>query len=219
MFRNCKNVLVYSIHDRELKRAAQTYFRGNLIDIGCGDKPYANMVEPYVSRHIGIDHLGAPHHWRNIDAAGLACALPIASDYFDSALCTAVLEHVEEPELAVRECCRVLKRGGIAVFTAPFIWHLHESPRDFYRFSKYGLNHLFCKAGFDVLEIRALSGFWVTFGQLFVYVLYRCHRGPLRFFPVIPALSLIVQGLAFVLNAVDRTEQWTWMYLVVARRR
>jgi hypothetical protein len=112
----------------------------------------------------------------------------------------------------------VLKPGGVAIYTAPLIWHVHEEPRDFFRYTRYGLEYLFRKAGFEVLEIKALSGFWVTFGQLFVYNLYRWNRGPLRWTPFIPALGLFIQGAAYLLDRIDRAEAWTWMYLVVARR-
>ena len=44
-----KNLLVYSIHDRELTRVAKAYLFGRLIDIGCGAKPYANLLKPYAS--------------------------------------------------------------------------------------------------------------------------------------------------------------------------
>jgi hypothetical protein len=101
----------------------------------------------------------------------------------------------------------------------PFIWHLHEEPRDFYRFTKYGLEYLLSKSGFEICEVRALSGFWVTFGQLLVYNLYRLNRGPLRWFRVIDVVGLALQGLAYLLDQVDRTEQWTWMYMVAARKR
>jgi len=71
----------------------------------------------------------------------------------------------------------VLKRGGFALYSVPFIWHLHEEPRDFFRFTKYGLAHLFTKVGFEVVELRALSGFWVTFGALLSYNLARFNYG------------------------------------------
>ncbi|MFQ5843761.1 MAG: class I SAM-dependent methyltransferase, partial [Planctomycetota bacterium] len=136
----------------------------------------------------------------------------------DCVLCTAVMEHLEEPEAALRECHRVLEEGGVALYSAPLIWHLHEEPRDFYRYTRYGLRYLFQKAGFELLELRALSGFWGTFGQLLVYNLYRLNRGPLRWLGIVPALGLWVQGVAYVLDRLDRTERWTWMYHVVARR-
>jgi hypothetical protein len=107
----------------------------------------------------------------------------------------------------------------MAIYSVPFIWHLHEAPRDFYRFSKYGLRHLFGKIGFDIIELEALSGFWVTFGQLFVYNLYRLNRGPLRCLRIIDVLGLLVQLLSFALNKIDKTEKWTWAYITVVKKQ
>jgi SAM-dependent methyltransferase len=176
------------------------------------------MLAPLVSEHVGVDHAGSPHGTSRVDRTGTAYALPAADAEFDSAVCTAVLEHLEEPKDALRECWRVLRPGGVAIYLVPFIWHLHEEPRDFYRYSKHGLKYLFEQAGFELVELLPLSGFWVTFGQLFVYYLYRFHRGPLRLVPVIPAIALLVQGGAWLADSLDRAEQWTWMYMVVARK-
>jgi len=213
------NWLVYHIHDRELSKQAKAFFSGRLIDIGCGSKPYRKLVAPYVTEHVGVDHEETEHCKSNIDLFGTAYEIPAEVGEFDSALCTAVLEHLEEPELALRECHRVLKSGGIAIYSVPFIWHLHEEPRDFFRFSKYGLKYLFEKVGFEIVVIKALSGFWVTFGQLFVYNMYRFNVKPLRWFGIIQLAGHIIQGVAYVLDKFDKTEQWTWMYMVVARKQ
>jgi len=213
-----RNILVNKIHDRELKQCASRYLKGNLIDIGCGTKPYKDMLAPYVTLHIGVDHLASMHEKSNIDQVGTAYQIPADNASFDSAICTAVLEHLEEPEQALRECYRVLKPGGVAIYSVPFIWHLHEEPRDFYRYSNHGLKYLFEKVGFQIIELKALSGFWVTFGQLFVYNLYRLNRGPLRWLRIIDAMSLSIQAVAYGLDKIDKTEQWTWMYMVIARK-
>jgi ubiquinone/menaquinone biosynthesis C-methylase UbiE len=39
--------------------------------------------------------------------------------FFDSLLCLHLLEHVKNPEKAVSECSRILKKGGKAVFAVP----------------------------------------------------------------------------------------------------
>ena len=135
MAKEIKNLLINRIHDRQLKQFASEYFAGRLVDIGCGIKPYKDLLAPYVTEHIGIDHQETLHDKSNIDRFSTAYDLPAQDEEFDCVLCTAVLEHLEEPEQALRECFRVLKRG-VAIYSVPFIWHLHEEPRDFYRFSK-----------------------------------------------------------------------------------
>lgn len=218
MARQVINIVVNRIHDRELKRCGSLYLRNRLIDIGCGEKQYEKILEPFVTEHVGVDHKDSPHSGLRVDLIGTAYQIPTESCSFDSALCTSVLEHLEEPEQALRECHRVLKTGGFAIYSVPFIWHLHEEPRDFYRFSRHGLQYLFEKSGFKIIELKALSGFWVTFGQMLVYNLYRFNKGPLRWLRMVDACGLLIQGCAATLDWLDRAEQWTWGYLVVAKK-
>lgn len=230
-----RNWLVYHVGDRALKEALERVFAavardeespcgraGLLLDIGCGLKPYEPLTRGRVARHVGIDHPASLHGNSAVDIASNAYELPFRDGAFDVVLCSSVLEHLEEPEVGLREAARVLAPGGQAVYVTPFIWHIHEEPRDFYRYSRYGLEHLFAKAGFEHIEVRALSGFWVTFGQLFVHQLYRLHGGPLRWIPVIPVAGMAVQLLALVLDKLDRapgSRKWTWAYLTTARTR
>ncbi|OJU96167.1 MAG: hypothetical protein BGO23_01190 [Solirubrobacterales bacterium 67-14] len=218
MARETKNILINSIAERHLRWAAKRWARGKMLDIGCGVKPYKKMFAPYVDQHIGLDHADTLHSRNEIDIEATAYEMPIADETFDTVLCSMVLEHLEEPGKALSEAHRVLKPGGSAIYMAPFIWHLHEQPRDFFRYSEHGLTHLFEKTGFEVKELVPLSGFWVTFGQLFVYYIYRFNRGPMRFVPIVPLVGLVVQGLAAVLDRLDRAEAWTWAYLIVAAR-
>lgn len=219
MARETKNILANRIVERHLRDMAAKYLRGRLIDIGCGIKPYRTLLAPHVQEHVGVDHEESLHDRSAVDLTGTAYSIPAPDGSFDSALCTAVLEHLEEPEHAIRECWRVLKPGGVAIYAAPFIWHLHEEPRDFYRYSEHGLKYLFEKTGFEILELRPLSGFWVTFGQSFVYYLYGFNRGPLRWIPIIPALGLLIQGASYALDRLHRAEQWTWMYMLAVRKK
>ncbi|MBE9204802.1 class I SAM-dependent methyltransferase [Synechocystis salina LEGE 06099] len=219
MSKSPRNRLIHILHDKALEEVISRHCQGKLIDIGCGTKPYQALLAPYITEHIGVDHQSTLHDKSNIDLFGTAYQIPADDDSFDSAICTAVLEHLEEPELALKECYRVLKPGGFAIYSVPFIWHLHEEPRDFYRFTKYGLKYLFEKVGFEIIEIKALSGFWVTFGQLFVYNLYRYNRSVIKWTHIIDGIGLLIQGIVYVLDKLDKTEQWTWMYIIIARKR
>jgi ubiquinone/menaquinone biosynthesis C-methylase UbiE len=199
-------------------RDKKKFIKGRLIDIGCGDKPYKDFWAPVVSEYVGIDHEATLHNKEGIEILCSAYKIPQEAESFDSAICNAVLEHLEEPEAALRECYRLLKPGGFAIYSVPFIWHLHEEPRDFFRYSKYGLKYLFEKVGFEIIEIKPLSGFWVTFGQLLVYNLFRFNDGLFSRLRLIDGLALIVQIVSYTLDRIDRTEQWTWMYLTVGRK-
>ena len=201
-----------------LNEVIPRFVRGWLIDIGCGEKPLKEMLSNYVVSHVGIDTQETLHDKSKIDVFATADKLPMREESFDSAICFAVLEHLKEPARAVAETYRVLKTGGHAIYTVPFIWHLHEEPHDYYRFSKYGLRYLFEKTGFEIVELKALSGFWVTFGQLLVYKLQLLNRGPVRWLRVVDAVGLLIQAVACGLDRIDRAEKWTWMYMVVARK-
>jgi len=54
----------------------------------------------FVQEHVGVDHSDTLHSKSKIDLMGTAYRIPAEAEAFDSALCTAVLEHLEEPELA-----------------------------------------------------------------------------------------------------------------------
>ena len=83
-------------------------------------------------------------------------SLPFPDNSFDLVVSDQVLEHVEgDPFLAVEECRRVLKPGGIVIHTAPLLIQIHGYPSDFWRFTPDGLA-LLCQRHTEVL----LSGGW-----------------------------------------------------------
>lgn len=212
------NWLILRIFQEKFFDLSQKHLKGRLIDIGCGIKPYKAFLSSFVSEHIGVDHQIGPHDKENVDLIGTAYSIPVKDSSFDSAICTAVLEHLEEPERALKECHRVLKPNGIAIYSVPFIWHLHEEPRDFYRYSKYGLKYLFEKTGFEIVELIPLSGFIVTFTQLLLYYLQQFNKGILGKLKVVSFIAWLFQNLAYKLNRRDSSKAWTWMYIVVARK-
>ena len=169
--------LIHAVVKPVLRDNLRQYAKGRLIDIGCGVKPYKEIVAPYVDEHIGIDHENSPHPSDNVDLTGTAYKIPVEDGDFDTALCTYVLEHLEEPSDAIAETYRVLTKGGYAIYTVPLFWHLHKEPRDFYRYTCHGLQYLFEKNGFEVVEIIPLCGFIVTFSQELLYFLQYFRRG------------------------------------------
>jgi SAM-dependent methyltransferase len=210
------NWLVHRIHDTALKIALHKYARGLLLDIGCGEKPYHTLTKGSVDMHFGLDHPGSFHNKSQVDLFATAYKTGVANKSVDTVLCTVVMEHLERPQDAMNEMYRILKPGGYIILSAPLFWHLHEEPRDFYRYTKYGLNHLFNTAGFETVEIKPLSGFIVTFSQELVYFLDKLNRSILRY-PT-EMLQSLIQAMAFWLNHWDKSYRFTWAYLAIAKK-
>ena len=96
-----------------------------------------------VAPHATIEEVFYPEH--NI------LSLPFADATFDLVVTDQVLEHVEgDPFLAVEECRRVLKKGGIAIHVTPFLIQIHGYPSDYWRFTPDGLA-LLCGRHSEVL--------------------------------------------------------------------
>lgn len=158
------NYLVYLSFHRELKKAIECYANGKLLDIGCGNKPYESWSKDYVTEYIGCDIIQSSAN--KVDVISTANNIPLANSTFDTVLSTQVIEHVEDHQGLVNEAYRLLKPDGYFILSGPMYWNLHEEPYDFYRFTKYGFQHLLEKAGFEVIEINANGGAWATLGQV-----------------------------------------------------
>jgi SAM-dependent methyltransferase len=206
-----KNWLVLRITRQHLFRAS-SYARGRILDVGCGADPLRNLFDESARSCIGLDR----NPGFRPQVCGDAQGLPFGEKAFDTLLCSQVLEHLPEPGRAMAEMARVLRPGGHLILTAPHIWGIHEEPHDYFRFTRYGLAHLMNRAGLEVLEIRAMAGFWVTFGARFCYYLEAFERGPLK--PLVRLGYGAVQAAALLLDRLHRVEGDTWNYLAIGRK-
>ncbi len=200
-----------------LRESAQKYAQGVLIDIGCGTKPWKSIFVPHVSKYIGIDYANSLHGTSQVDIIADAYNTTIEENSCDTILCTEVLEHLEEPKKGMNEMNRILKEDGIVILTVPFFWSVHEAPRDFYRYSRYGLQYLFEEGGFEIIEIRPLTGFITTFSQLLIYFLLSFQKG-LVLRTIGRLFNWGLQHVALWLNKYDKSFGFTNLYGVVARK-
>lgn len=173
------------------------FLKGNLLDVGCGEKPYKLIYDKICEKSIGIDVETCKHEQKWVDVFASADDMPFDNGSFDSILCTNVLEHVANMEAVFREMGRVLKKDGYAVISVPFLYPVHESPYDYYRFTRHGLEYQLKKNGFKI--VRKIS--WGGAGLLGV-VYINLFFGKVLSNKFIHALSCIAQKGFYVLYKI-----------------
>jgi SAM-dependent methyltransferase len=115
-----------------LERAGVT-IRGRVLDAGCGGGGMPLSLAEEADLVVGIDpaerfqqagvRLGRERHQRNLTfALADGMYLPFPDRTFDMVLSHAVIEHVADAPLYLRECARVLAPSGhIYLSTAPYL--------------------------------------------------------------------------------------------------
>lgn len=206
-----KNILnpsrfFYSFLEEHLSRH-QHLARGRLIDVGCGQKPFKHLFKG-INSYYGVDI-------NENSKADLICdvlELKIETESADAVLCTQVLEHVSEPNILIREISRICKKGGIVFLTAPHISRIHGEPYDYYRFTRFGLKHLFEKNEFEIIATEEMGGFFLTMTFLTNY--YLKQRLGILSYAINPLINLLYLAVQYF----DKNKSNPFNYLVVAKK-
>ncbi|MGH8506697.1 MAG: class I SAM-dependent methyltransferase [Stenotrophobium sp.] len=146
---------------RELKGALQPAVQNlalpagsRVFDYGCSTMRHRHMFPSNVE-YIGADMPGNDEAHVILDADG---RVPLESATFDAVFSTQVLEHVEDPDLYLSECRRLLKPGGRLLLSTHGTFIFHPCPHDYWRWTYMGLQRVIEKAGFKVTAIRGVCG-------------------------------------------------------------
>lgn len=152
-------------------RAFSNYIKGDVLDIGCGKKPYERLFSG-VTSYIGLEICDAKNRTdKKIDILYDGRRFPFENNTFDSIVTFEVFEHVFNPDEFLKEVNRVLKINGVLLMSASFIWDEHEQPYDYARYSSFGLKSLLSKYGFEVIEHRkTVQGLRIIFQLINVYI-------------------------------------------------
>jgi len=101
----------------------------NVLDAGCGHGYTLAWIHSPYSQYIGVEINSNSVRLAKQRLEGKSNVnifegditnLQFPSDTFDTVICTEVLEHLPNPELALQEINRVLKSGGRIITTVPF---------------------------------------------------------------------------------------------------
>jgi SAM-dependent methyltransferase len=206
--------------EAEIERAV-TEFAGSLppgarvLDAGAGEGNYKSHFA--AQRYLGVD-LGvgdAGWDYSRLDVVGDLAALPFRDGVFDASLNVTTLEHVHDPLQVLTEIARTLLPGGKLLLIVPHEWEEHQQPHDYFRFTRYGLEHLLRGAGFCSFEIQPVGGFF--------RLLSRRLFNALQFFPgplmILAAIFFVPPALLLpLLEPLDRRQNFTLGYICFVRK-
>lgn len=169
-----------SIVRRGLFRAIREFapgLTGNILDFGCGSKPYESLF-PRATSYTGVDLKTTGHDHRNskIDFFYDGRVLPFEDGRFDAVVSFEVLEHVFNLSEILAEISRVTKDSGMLLVSIPFAWEEHEVPYDFARYTSFGLTHLLGEAGYEVVALRKTTTHLLAVFQMLIA--YLTHPTP-----------------------------------------
>ena len=186
-----------------------------VLDAGAGEAGHASYFhrQRYIAVDLGVGD--ASWNYGRLDTIGDLTALPFADACFDAAINVVTLEHIREPGAALQEIYRVLRPGGRLLLVAPHEWEVHQSPHDFFRYTRHGLAYLFEKAGFAESAVTAVGGYF--------RLLSRRLLNGLQFFRGLPFLiAALILGppalLMPLLDSIDKKRDFTLGYICTARK-
>lgn len=170
--------------------------RGNLLDVGCGSGSFMEQMRSlgWAVRGVEPDPVAAGKaRQRGLEVdVGTLDTVNLPPSSFDAITLGHVLEHLSDPESALRRCARLLARDGVLVITTPNLcsyghrvfrenWRGLEVPRHLRLYSARSLGLLLRRSGLSVRTLRTTSriagGIWGTSRWLKIHPTQRLGRG------------------------------------------
>jgi SAM-dependent methyltransferase len=185
---------------------------GDILDYGCGSKPYESLFVTKFKNYVGADIAGNSKANLIIGAEG---EIPASDESFDCVLSSQVLEHVVSPQIYLKEAYRVLRQGGHLIVSTHGIWPYHPDPTDFWRWTIDGLQREVTRAGFEVVNVQSVFGLESSALQLWQDATY--ERLP-RFLQ--PLYTRFFQAFIGFIESrqPDKISNDASVYIVLARR-
>jgi SAM-dependent methyltransferase len=172
--------------DIELKKVFQNSSGKHVLDVGGKNRPYQKYL--HCEKYTCLDINPSFHPDIVADAHDLHVIL---SEQYDLILATEVLEHCHTPQQVISEFYRILTRNGTLILSTPFLYPYHPDPKDYYRYTKDGLQEL-CKK-FDEITIISVGNRFLFMWEMVTWKL--------------PLLKLFNNLLASIANYKDIMDQ------------
>ena len=128
---------------------------GDIIEFGASDKISRNFCNSKLKNcKISYSNINPSNkEFLNID---LQKKIFIEMKY-DYIIIFNVLEHLLDPNLALRNLSKICKKNGKIIGSTPFLFRVHGAPKDYSRFTKDHLIELLKSSNFKDIEIIELG--------------------------------------------------------------
>jgi len=208
-----------AIEDAVAGFAASLPAGAHVLDAGAGEARHARCF--IRQRYCGVDLGIGDRTWNygRLDAVADLARLPFASGCFDAAINIVTLEHVREPQSVLREIARTLAPTAPLLAIVPHEWEVHQSPHDYFRFTRYGIEYLLERAGMVEIEIRPVGGYFRMLARRLLNGL-QFFSGGVRWLGFVPAALLLVPPALLIpyLDFLDRDRNFTLGYICTAKK-
>jgi SAM-dependent methyltransferase len=209
------------LNDRLEEAAARIPAGARVLDAGAGECPHRRLFAHthYVTLDLAIGD--AAWDYSRIGVLGDIHSMPFRDGAFDAVVNISVLEHLREPGQAMAEFARVLKPGGQLVLSTVQCWEMHQRPHDYFRFTRYGLEYLFQKAGLCPRQVEALGGYFWLLAFRLMNILSFFQRGWrwAVFVLLAPVFGGLLPIALYFLDPLDRTRDYTLGYFCRCEKR
>lgn len=129
-----------------LVKHGHLYTGKNVLDFGCGQQPYRDVVEEFGGFYHGYDRSNLPGSVVSVDVGELDFF-----DNFDVIICTQVIQFIPYPVDLLDQFRDMLEAEGTLLLSYPTNWPVIEDD-DLWRFTPAGMNLLIEDSGFKAVE-------------------------------------------------------------------
>lgn len=145
-----------------LLEASKSYYKGVVLDIGGRDRGKFRKPKDKVEKWIFAD-IEAKHNPDIVlDVENMK---DIEDESIDVVNATELFEHVENPEKGLKECYRVIKKGGIMILSVPFLYPIHADPYDFQRWTESKWKKVLGGIGFEIEKFEIMGRYFTVFAD------------------------------------------------------
>lgn len=173
-----------------------------------------------MQRYCGVDLATPTGNYHGLDAIADLTVLPFRSNSFTACLNVVTLQHTAEPGCALSEMSRALVPGGMLLLIVPHEWEADEKARDYFRYTRQGLEYLLSRAGFEHLDIQAAGGYFRLLARRLLHGL-QFFKGGWRWIGFVPAVVLLAPPALVLpfLDFLDHDRNFTLGYICTAKKQ